>query len=60
MLDQHFWAAVASLPYLPAVAMPIGRTGDGLPAGIQVVGPVYRDLQIIDICTRLELQCRAQ
>ncbi len=57
MLDQHFWAAVASLPYLPAVAMPIGRTGDGLPAGIQVVGPAYRDLQIIDICARIGTRC---
>ena len=53
MLDQHFWAAVASVSWLPAVAMPIGATGDGLPAGIQVVGPAYRDLNVIDICARI-------
>ena len=53
MLDQHFWAAVASLPYLPSVSMPIGRTRDGLPAGIQVVGLAYHDFNIIDICVRI-------
>ena len=53
MLDQHFWAAVASLPYLPAVSMPVGVATNGLPAGIQVVGPVYRDFDVIEICTRI-------
>jgi len=53
MLDQHFWAAVASLAFLPSVSMPIGCTRDGLPAGIQVVGAAYRDLDIIDICARI-------
>ena len=58
MLDQHFWAAIPSLPYLPAVSLPIGRTSDGLPAGIQVVGPAYGDLQIIDICRQIAGQYR--
>ena len=53
MLDQHFWAAVASLAFLPSVSMPIGRARDGLPAGIQVIGAAYRDLDIIDICARI-------
>lgn len=53
MLDQHFWAAVASLAGLPSVSMPIGCTRDGLPAGIQIVGPAYRDLGVIDICARI-------
>ena len=53
MLDQHFWAAVASLAFLPSVSMPIGRTRDGLPAGIQVISAAYRDLDIIDICARI-------
>ena len=53
MLDQHFWAAIASLPYLPAVSLPTGQTKEGLPASIQVVGPAYGDLQIIDICKQI-------
>ena len=58
MLDQHFWAAIASLPYLPAVSLPTGQTKEGLPASIQVVGPAYGDLQVIDICKQISDHCR--
>jgi len=45
--DQAFWASHASLPGLPAVAAPIGRTPGGLPVGAQVVGPLYEDDTVI-------------
>jgi amidase len=41
--DQAFWASHASLPGLPAVAAPIGRTPAGLPVGAQIVGPLFED-----------------
>ncbi len=41
--DQVFWISHASLPGLPAVAAPLGRTPDGLPVGAQIVGPLYED-----------------
>jgi amidase len=41
--NQAFWVSHASLPGLPAVAAPIGRTPGGLPVGVQVVGPLYED-----------------
>jgi amidase len=41
--DLAFWVSHASLPGLPAVAAPVGRTPGGLPAGIQVVGPRLED-----------------
>jgi amidase len=41
--DQPFWIAQASLPGLPAVAAPIGRTPAGLPVGAQIIGPLYED-----------------
>src|SRR5918995_5089821 len=41
--DQAFWVSHASLPGLPAVAAPIGRTPRGLPVGAQIVGPLYED-----------------
>jgi amidase len=31
----------ASLPGLPAVVAPIGRTPAGLPVGAQIIGPLY-------------------
>ena len=41
--DQAFWVSHASLPGLPAVAAPTGRTPGGLPVGAQIVGPLYED-----------------
>jgi amidase len=41
--DQPFWVAHASLPGLPAVAAPIGRTKGGLPVGAQILGPLHED-----------------
>jgi amidase len=41
--DQAFWVSHASLPGLPAVVAPIGRTPGGLPVGAQIVGPLYED-----------------
>jgi amidase len=41
--NQSFWVSHASLPGLPAVAAPVGRTPGGLPVGAQIVGPLYED-----------------
>jgi amidase len=38
-----FWIAQASLPGLPAVAAPVGRTAGGLPVGAQLIGPWHED-----------------
>jgi amidase len=42
-LDQLALAGVATLPGLPATALPLGTSGDGLPIGVQAVGPAYGD-----------------
>ena len=41
--DQSFWVSHASLPGLPAVAAPVGRTSGRLPVGAQILGPLYED-----------------
>ena len=41
--DQPFWITHASLAGLPAVACPVGRTASGLPAGAQILGPLYEE-----------------
>jgi amidase len=41
--EQPFWISHASLPGLPAVSAPIGRTASGLPVGAQIIGPLYED-----------------
>jgi len=47
MIAQHFWMAPAGMAYLPAVVLPLGLAANGLPAGIQLVGPAYHDLDVI-------------
>jgi amidase len=41
--DQPFWITHASLPGLPALAAPVGCTPDGLPIGMQIIGPLYEE-----------------
>jgi amidase len=41
--DQLALAGVATLPGLPATALPIGLSDDGLPIGVQAIGPMYGD-----------------
>ncbi|WP_051581463.1 amidase [Pseudonocardia acaciae] len=41
--DQLAMAGVATLPGLPATALPIGRSEENLPIGVQAIGPMYGD-----------------
>jgi amidase len=40
---QSTWSSVATLTGNPATTMPIGRDRDGLPIGMQIVGPLLED-----------------
>lgn len=51
--DQFVWASLASLAYLPATVAPVGLTSDGLPIGVQIVGPYLEDRTTIDFAKRL-------
>lgn len=37
------WNALALVAYLPATVAPAGLTPDGLPVGVQIIGPYYED-----------------
>ncbi|HVY13731.1 MAG TPA: amidase family protein, partial [Rhodopila sp.] len=41
--DLLFWPGITCGYHLPASVVPIGMTGDGLPIGVQVAGPVFGD-----------------
>ena len=43
------WPALAGLSSLPGTAAPVGFTKEGLPAGIQVVGPYLEDRTAIHV-----------
>lgn len=48
-LDQLAWAGVIETAYLPATIAPVGRTSNGLPVGIRIVGPYLEDCTTIDL-----------
>jgi amidase len=41
--DLFGWIALTTLAYLPATVVPVGKTRDGLPVGVQIVGPYLED-----------------
>jgi amidase len=52
-LDLFSWIAPATFAHLPATVAPVGRTPDGLPVGLQIVGPYLEDHTTIDLARRL-------
>ena len=51
--DQMVWSALAGVGGLPATVAPIGLSRDGLPVGVQIIGPHLEDLTCIDFARRL-------
>ena len=37
------WISLATMTLYPATAAPVGRTPEGLPVGVQIVGPYLHD-----------------
>ena len=52
--DQVFWAGLASVAYLPSTVIPAGGDANGLPIGVQIIGPEYGDLITIGVAKLLE------
>jgi amidase len=52
--DDLFWAGVSGLVYLPTTVAPVGSTSEGLPVGVQIVGPQYGDHSCIAFAGLLE------
>lgn len=51
---QMFWAGFSGMAYLPSTVAPAGFTRQGLPVGVQIVGPQYGDLATIAAAKFLE------
>ncbi len=52
--DAVFWAGLPTVAYLPSTVIPAGVADDGLPVGVQIIGPAYGDLRTIGLAQRLE------
>ncbi|MDX1650476.1 MAG: amidase family protein, partial [Myxococcota bacterium] len=42
-LELIAWPALVTMAWLPATVVPVGRTPEGLPVGVQIVGPWLED-----------------
>lgn len=51
--DIIAWAGVIGMAYLPVTMAPVGQTSQGLPVGVQIVGPYLEDRTTIDFARRL-------
>ena len=52
--SQVFWAGLVTVAYMPSTVIPTGLNADGLPIGVQIVGPEYADLVTIGVAAALE------
>jgi amidase len=52
--DQLAWPGVATLPGLPATAIPLGLSPEGLPVGVQIVGPWLEDRTPLKLAELIE------
>jgi amidase len=51
--DQFGWLQAIGVVHLPAVVAPVGFTFEGLPVGMQIVGPHFEDRTAIDVAARI-------
>jgi amidase len=52
--DNYYWIGLPALSYLPATAIPIGSTTDGIPVGAQIIGPEFGDKRCLRLAQILE------
>jgi amidase len=52
--DQLAWPGIATLPGLPSTAIPVGFSPDGLPIGVQIVGPWLEDRTPLKLAELIE------
>jgi amidase len=56
---QMFWAGYSCNFYLPSTVAPVGLSRDGLPVGVQIVGPQYGDRACIHFARLIEREFQA-
>ena len=52
--DQLAWPGIATLPGLPSTAIPLGLNAQGLPLGVQIVGPFLEDRTPLKLAELIE------
>jgi amidase len=53
-LKHLVWAGLPTLPGLPATAVPVALSDEGLPMGLQVIGPLWADQTTLAVAGLIE------
>lgn len=53
-MDILIWVGLAGVVYLPVTVVPVGQTDNGLPVGIQIIGPYLEDRTCLEFARHLE------
>jgi len=56
---QMWWAGISGMCYLPGTVAPVAASPEGLPIGVQIVGPQYGDLSTIRFAQLIEREYHA-
>ncbi|MGI9328569.1 MAG: amidase [Pseudomonadales bacterium] len=51
--QQVFWSGMVTVAHLPSTVFPTGPSSEGLPIGLQAVGPEYQDYRTIEFARLL-------
>ena len=54
LAEYIMWPGLIGLSYLPSTSTPLGPSDNGLPVGVQVVGPHLSDRRTIDFAGKLQ------
>jgi amidase len=53
-VDQLIWPGIATLPGLPATSIPVAMSSEGLPIGLQIIGPWLEDRTVLKLAELIE------
>lgn len=53
-MQQSFWCGLATLSLLPAAVVPAGLAADGMPVGVQLIGPYLADYTVLELARLVE------
>ena len=53
-MDMLMWISLATSLHAPSLAMPAGQTPEGLPVGVQIVGPWNGEDRLFDLAAAVE------
>ena len=58
--NQADFTCLASVAGLPALALPAGEDADGMPVGVQIIGPVHSETRLFAVAKMLDTYLKGE